>query len=200
MITSEILWYPNGGRLVVAMPESNTLIRCARATDTFVEVIKRIGIERVEGLGIKIATNPLISKSQDSDHTQRRVGEYYIAMGLNPEDMGRRLNQVAERLGMSLYAELFPSTMEQSRAANTLEDPVEIGRKVAKLRIDATGSKPLAWGIIREQLGLTRNEFHEGIRPEDHFKESVVERIESFEGGWESNRNLERLLGFKPVG
>ena len=81
-----------------------------------------------------------------------------------------------------------------------LEDPVEIGRKVAELRIDATGSRPLAWRIIREQLGLTRNEFHEGIRLEDHFKESVVERIESFEGGWESNRNLERLLGFKPVG
>ena len=77
---------------------------------------------------------------------------------------------------------------------------MEIGRKVAELRIDATGSKPLAWYIIREQLGLTRNEFHEGIRPEDHFKESVVERIESFESGWESNRNLERLLGFKPVG
>lgn len=90
--------------------------------------------------------------------------------------------------------------MEQSRAANTLEDLVEIGRKVAELRIDATGSKPLAWRIIRKQLGLTRNEFHEGIRPADHFKESVVERIESFEGGWESNRNLERLLGFKPIG
>ena len=109
MITSEIRWHPNGGRLVVAMPESNTLIRCARATDTFVEVIKRIGIERVEGLGIKIASNPLISKSQDSDYTQRSVGEYYIAMGLNPEDMEKRLTEIAERLGISLYAELFPS-------------------------------------------------------------------------------------------
>ncbi len=155
----------------------------------------------MEGLDdIEIRGIPLVSTIHYPDCRQHPVGQYYITMGLNPEDMGRRLNQVAERLGISLYTELFPSTMEQSRAANTLEDPVEIGRKVAELRIDATGSKPLAWCIIREQLGLTRNEFHEGIRLEDHFKESVVERIESFEGGWESNRNLERLLGFKPVG
>ena len=37
----EVLWTPNGGRLVVELPDYGVLIRCAIATDTFVEVIKR---------------------------------------------------------------------------------------------------------------------------------------------------------------
>ena len=89
---------------------------------------------------------------------------------------------------------------QRGSEANTLEDRVEIGRKVAELRINAAGSTGIAWRKIRERLGLKNNEFHNGIRLEDHFHESVVERIESFEDGWEYNGKLDRLLGFKPVG
>ena len=93
-----------------------------------------------------------------------------------------------------------PSTAEKFHKANTLEDRVEIGREVAELRINAAGSKGMAWRKIRERLGLKNNEFHKVIRLEDHFHESVVERIESFEDGWEYNGKLEDLLGFKPAG
>ena len=41
---------------------------------------------------------------------------------------------------------------------------------------------------------------HEVIRREAHFKESVVERIESFEGGWECHGDLTVLCGFEPTG
>ena len=92
------------------------------------------------------------------------------------------------------------SIAEKFRAANTLEDRVEIGRKVAELRINASGSKGLAWRAIRERLGLKNDEFHKVVRLEDHFHESVVERIESFKDGWEYSGELESLLGFKPVG
>ena len=92
------------------------------------------------------------------------------------------------------------STAEKVRAANTLEDRVEIGRKVAELRINASGSKGLAWREIRKRLGLKNDEFHKGVRLEDHFRKSVVERIESFKDGWEYSGKLESLLGFKPVG
>ena len=92
------------------------------------------------------------------------------------------------------------SIAKKFRAANTLEDRVEIGRKVAELRINASGSKGLAWSEIRERLGLKIDEFHKGVRLEDHFHESVVERIESFKDGWEYSGELESLLGFKPVG
>ena len=89
---------------------------------------------------------------------------------------------------------------EKFRAANTLEDRKEIGRQVAELRINSAGSKPMSWKKIREKLGLKNDEFHKGIRLEDHFRESVVERIESFEEGWVYGGKLEVLLGFKPVG
>ena len=92
------------------------------------------------------------------------------------------------------------SIAEKFRAANTLEDRMEIGRKVAELRINASGLKGLAWREIRKRLGLKNDEFHKVVRLEEHFHESVVERIESFEDGWEYSGKLESLLGFKPVG
>ena len=94
--------------IVVAMPERGTLIRCEQATDTFVEVIKSIGIERKERLDdIQIRGIPLVSTVDYPGRAQRKVGKYYITMGLEPGDMGRRLRQIARKLEISLYAELF---------------------------------------------------------------------------------------------
>ena len=105
----EVLWTPNGGRLVVELPDHGVLIRCELATDTFVEVIRRIGIERVKALEIEVGDNPLISTTHfPNPPAQRHVGEYYITMGMAPEDMARKLKQIAERLNITLYAELFP--------------------------------------------------------------------------------------------
>ena len=105
----EVLWTPNGGRLVVVMPEKGILIRCEQATDTFVEVIKRIGIERVKDLGIEIGDIPLISTTEfRNPPAQRQVDAYYITMGMAPEDMARKLRRIAQRLNITLYAELFP--------------------------------------------------------------------------------------------
>ena len=107
-MTSEILWCPEGGRLVVTLPDDGILIRCQLATDTFVEVLKRIGLERVEGLDIEIAGIPLVSTTDYPDRPQRKVGEYYITMGLDPGNMRNKLGQIASELEISLYAELFP--------------------------------------------------------------------------------------------
>ena len=93
-----------------------------------------------------------------------------------------------------------PTAREKFRAKNTLEDRKEIGRQVAELRINSAGSKSMSWKQIREELDLKNDEFHKVIRLEDHYQESVVERIESFEDGWEYKGKLEVLLGFKPVG
>ena len=105
----EVLWCPNGGRLVVELPDYGTLIRCELATDTFVEVIKRIDIERVKALEIEVGGIPLISTTESPNPpAQRKVGAYYITMGLAPESMRNKLNQIANGLGITLYAELFP--------------------------------------------------------------------------------------------
>ena len=105
----EVLWCPNGGRLVVELPDHGALIRCELATDTFVEVIKRIGIERVKALDIPVGDNLLISTTESlTPPAQRKVGEYYITMGMAPESMATKLEQIANRLGITMYAELFP--------------------------------------------------------------------------------------------
>lgn len=108
MITSELLWHPNGGRLVVAMPEMGKLIRCKHAADTFVEVIKRIGIERVKEHEITIRDLRLVSTIDYPHRTQQQVGEYYINIELSPGIMRNKLHEIAELLEISLYAELFP--------------------------------------------------------------------------------------------
>lgn len=95
---------------------------------------------------------------------------------------------------------------ERFQARTTLEERETIGRKVAALRIDAEGSKGVAWREIRAELRRTdglhlkQEDLREVIRREDHFKESVVERIESFEGGWECQGDLTVLCGFEPTG
>ena len=96
MMTSGILWYPHGGRLVAAMPDTGTLIRCETAIKTFVEAIKRIGIEDVRGLE-KISGPELISMIESN-----------TPLGLSPEGLKTKLTQIAERLGISLCIELFP--------------------------------------------------------------------------------------------
>lgn len=106
----EVLWTPNGGRLVVEvlLPDHGALIRCESAVDTFVEVIKRIGIEQVKNLEINVGSNPLISTTQfQNPPAQRQVGEYYITMGMDPASMARKLRQIADCLNITLYAELF---------------------------------------------------------------------------------------------
>ena len=71
IMIAEVLWTPNGGRLVVAMPDNGVLIRCENATDTFVEAIKRIDIEKVKDLDINVGDRPLISTTpvSKSSHT-----------------------------------------------------------------------------------------------------------------------------------
>ena len=77
-----------------------------------------------------------------------------------------------------------PTAIDKFKASNDLDERLEIGRKVAELRINEQGSKPMSWRRIREKLSLRNDEFHKVVRLEDHFKESVVQRIESFEKGW----------------
>ena len=105
----EILWTPNGGRLVV-MLKDRALIRCEQATDTFVEAIKRIGIIKVSGLEIEVGDHLLISTTKfEGSPTQRPFGKYYITMGMSPEDMASKLKQIARELDdVLLYVELFP--------------------------------------------------------------------------------------------
>ena len=82
----------------------------------------------------------------------------------------------------------------------TEETRDELAVKVAELRINATGSKPLAWKRIREKLGLKNDEFHKVIRLSEGYRTAVIERIKSLkasEEGWEYSGKLEVLTGIE---
>ena len=153
----------------------------------------------------KAASKELTDTRTENAELKERLSEKEDRLKTVESESGARIKTLLEQLRTveaekTELEEHLKNLRKQPKTSKTLEDRVEIGRKVAELRINAAGSKPLAWKKIREKLGLKNDEFHKVIRLEDHFKESVVERIESFEDGWEYDGNLEVLLGFKPVG
>ena len=68
-------------RLRVTMDDGE-VIEHKQGIDTFVDVIEKIGIERVKDLGLIQNTIPLISTSKDPKRKQSQIGEYYIATGM----------------------------------------------------------------------------------------------------------------------
>ena len=90
----------------------------------------------------------------------------------------------------------------ERKADTTSEQRYDIAVKVAALRINATGSKPIAWRKIRKQLNLKNDEFHKGIRLSEEYRNAVITRItelKSREEGWEYNGKLESLTGIKNI-
>ena len=96
-------------RLIVTMPNGHK-INHSQATTSFVEVIGKLGIERVRGLNIRVNTIPLIADFEDPDRGQRKSGQYYIMTGTSTEKKKELLEEIASQLGESLMVE----TVEKS--------------------------------------------------------------------------------------
>ena len=93
-----------------------------------------------------------------------------------------------------------PSIAERYAAETTEEERNELAVKVAELRINEEGTRPLAWRKIREELGLKEDEFHQVIRPSAGYREAVVNRIKSLKArdkGWEYSGKLDVLTGIE---
>ena len=160
---------------------------------------KTVAEERLSGI-----SNRLEETEVEKTELEKRLLERENRLKTVESESDERIKTLSEQLRRvetekTQLEEHLNNSRQQPRTL-TLEDRVEIGRRVAELRINAAGSKPLAWKKIREKLGLGNAKFHKVIRLEDHYKESCVERIESFEDGWEYGGKLEVLLGFEPVG
>ena len=91
-------------RLVVTMANGERIDRRA-ATDTFVEAIEKLGIERVRNLGHNVGRFSLISTSQFHEK-QRKSDRYYItAHNTTIADKKRLLEMIASELGVNLKVE-----------------------------------------------------------------------------------------------
>lgn len=87
-------------------------------------------------------------------------------------------------------------------AETTEADRDKLAVQIAALRINATGSRPLAWKDIRAEFGLKNDEFHEVIRPSPGYRKAVIDRIKSLkaqEGGWEYSGKLKSLTGIDDI-
>ena len=76
------------------------------AIDTFIEVIRALGIEKVKQLGLSINGIPLIADCDYPDKAQRKVetetSTYYIVSGTNTEKKKRILDNSAVRLELDM--------------------------------------------------------------------------------------------------
>ena len=92
-------------RLVVTMP-NGTEIAHSNASDTFVEVIQKLGIPEVENLNKTCNGVPLISTSDNPTYTQRKLGKYYIITHSQTQTKKRLLEEIASDLGITLKVEI----------------------------------------------------------------------------------------------
>ena len=94
-------------KLVVTMPDSERIERPV-IRDTFVEVIEKLGVEKVAALGIARRKIPLVATSEYPDCSQRPSGPYYILTNTTTQDKRRDLMEIAKRLGVELKVEIIP--------------------------------------------------------------------------------------------
>ena len=71
-------------------------------SDTFVEVIEKIGIEKVKSLNLMYGKFPLIDNVVHDTGKQRESGRYYIRMPSAPYRQAIVLRKIAEGLNISL--------------------------------------------------------------------------------------------------
>ena len=93
--------YPPGGPLGVTMfgTESGTeQIRLSTGAKTFVEVIKKIGIERVKDIGMVWRQVPLIDTTNHPRITQRKSGIYFIVTSSSTPTKIDQLSEIAGQL------------------------------------------------------------------------------------------------------
>lgn len=94
------------------------------------------------------------------------------------------------------------SIAERYVRETTEEARNELAVKIAELRINATGTRPIAWKSIREKLGLHNDQFHKVIRLSKGYRDAVIARIKTLkdqDGGWEYNGKLGSLTGIDDI-
>lgn len=88
-----------------------TIIEKDNGTETFVEVIKVIGVEKVYALDLTALKYPLITdyrimdKHPDVKKNQKPIGDYWILYGMHNKVKRQLLRKISSRLGVGLKVE-----------------------------------------------------------------------------------------------
>ena len=77
------------------------------AADTFALALRRIGLDRVEGLGITDRNTPLVGHVRSNQYSQRRVDGKYICTHSSTQEKKDILDRIAKDLGVSLKVHII---------------------------------------------------------------------------------------------
>lgn len=101
--------------LRVTMPDGSVIKRKS-AKDTFIEVIKKIGVDKVRPVGLKFCKIPIISNTRDAKYgtAQHDVGGgWLILTHSSTGDKKKQLDRIAKALGLNLKVEIVGSTPQE---------------------------------------------------------------------------------------
>lgn len=84
-----------------------------KATDTFVDVLEFIGLERVANLNKRLSGISLISKKATTDYqSQRKVGMWYITTHSSVNDMKKLLDEIGRDLNLLMSTKVLEPSVK----------------------------------------------------------------------------------------
>lgn len=95
--------------LSVTMPDGR-VIKHAKAKDTFIEVIKEIGVERIRPLGVTFCKIPIISNTRDSKYgkAQHSIGGGWLVLThSSTKDKKKMLEKIAKALHLKIKVDIL---------------------------------------------------------------------------------------------
>jgi hypothetical protein len=84
-----------------------TVIEEHQAADTLAIVLSRLGLPRIESLGITVRKLPLVGDTKSNRYGQRRIDGRYITTHSSTEEKRETLAYVAEKLGTPLDIQII---------------------------------------------------------------------------------------------
>jgi superfamily II DNA or RNA helicase len=94
-------------RLKVFFPDGH-IISEEKATNTFIEVVRKIGIDKIFPLDLRICGHPLVSTSLDKTYAQHEISNgLFLATHSSTQDKKKRLDEISNRLGLGLKVEII---------------------------------------------------------------------------------------------
>lgn len=94
--------------LVVKFPDGSVLYE-AKAADTFAKALKKLGLQQVNALGLKVNNHSLISKQHSEQYTQTPIDDYLVMTHSSTEAKREKLLEIASALKVKLTVDTVPA-------------------------------------------------------------------------------------------
>jgi hypothetical protein len=94
--------------LVVKFADGAILFE-AKAADTFAKALKKLGLQQVANLGLKVNNHRLVSKERSENYSQTEVDGYLVMTHSSTEAKREKLLEIASALKVELSVDVVPA-------------------------------------------------------------------------------------------